>query len=92
MDGLSSCAFSLFRFVPFVLLAAGFLDFYKDFLCVLCLLAAPLSGKLVQLFHSDAMCAEDSGDGVASTGGEDIAMRTRDLLDEMVGAKHSQQA
>jgi len=48
-----------------------------------------LSSELVELFQSDAVRGEDGGDDVASTRTEDVTMGPRNLLNEVMSAKHS---
>ena len=64
----------------------GFFSAYSAFF------AAHLGSELVEFFQCDALRCEHRSDHVTAASGDNVAMRTRNLLNEVVRAKHSQQA
>ena len=76
-----------------VVLMPQVLAFCEDFLCELCLLcSAGLCGKFVQLLQGDALSCEDGGEEIASASSEQVAMRSWNLVNQVMGTQDPQQA
>jgi hypothetical protein len=69
-----------------------FLEFYQDFsLRPLPSLQRTLCSEFVELIEPDAVCCKNGGNDFPSARRNEVAVRARNLLNEAVAAKHSQQ-